>query len=468
MKSKEKFNPFLRLLIFIFFLGLVGICIAIGLFYYIFSIPEPEGLSLASWPKTFTNNFSYWIQYENGAITVTDTGMERLDKYGLWVQIIDETGQEVFSYNKPVNYPISYTASELIEINTSRYENGSTVFASKLERSEEIFNYMIGFPYAVGKYMLYYNGEKIVRLSPVVSIITSFILGVFILFILGYGFWLSRQLSTITKGIRNISLRAYEPIKESGTFSKIYSALNTMYAEIRNSDRIKEDTDRTRREWITNITHDLKTPLSPAKGYAELITDMSEYEIQNVREYGSIILKNINHAEKLMNDLKLTYQLEAGAIPYHPQKIRLIRYLKELVIDIVNDPVFAKRDIEFECNLSEIVVLIDPDLFRRALQNLIVNALVHNTLDTKVKVIVISKEEHDICIMIHDNGIGMSEAEQSELFNRYYRGTNTKEHSDGSGLGLAIAKQIVLLHNGKITVKSEWNKGTEFTILLPL
>lgn len=468
MKNKGNFNPFLRIFIFMFILGVVGICIAIGLFYYIFSIPEPEGLSLASWPKTFTDNFSYWIQYENGTITVTNGGIERLNKYGLWVQIIDEEGQEVFSYNKPVNYPISYSASELIAINTSNYENGSTVFASKSENSEEIFSYIIGFPYTIGKYMLYYNGEKIVRLSPVVSIITSFALGVLIFLILGYGFWLSRQLSTITKGIRNISLRAYEPLKETGIFSKIYAALNTMYTEIKNSDKIKDDTDRTRREWITNITHDLKTPLSPAKGYAELIVDISEAEIQNVQEYGSIILKNINHAEKLINDLKLTYQLEAGAIPYNPQKVRLIRYLKELIIDIVNNPVFSKRDIEFECKLSEIFVFIDPDLFRRALQNLVVNALIHTTSDTKVKVIVSSKGEHDVCIIIHDNGTGMSETELSELFNRYYRGTNTKQHSDGSGLGLAIAKQIILLHNGKITVKSEWNKGTEFTILLPL
>lgn len=468
MKNKGNFNPFLRIFIFMFILGVVGICIAIGLFYYIFSIPEPEGLSLASWPKTFTDNFSYWIQYENGTITVTNGGIERLNKYGLWVQIIDEEGQEVFSYNKPVNYPISYSASELIAINTSNYENGSTVFASKSENLEEIFSYIIGFPYTIGKYMLYYNGEKIVRLSPVVSIITSFALGVLIFLILGYGFWLSRQLSTITKGIRNISLRAYEPLKETGIFSKIYAALNTMYTEIKNSDKIKDDTDRTRREWITNITHDLKTPLSPAKGYAELIVDISEAEIQNVQEYGSIILKNINHAEKLINDLKLTYQLEAGAIPYNPQKVRLIRYLKELIIDIVNNPVFSKRDVEFECKLSEIFVFIDPDLFRRALQNLVVNALIHTTSDTKVKVIVSSKGEHDVCIIIHDNGTGMSETELSELFNRYYRGTNTKQHSDGSGLGLAIAKQIILLHNGKITVKSEWNKGTEFTILLPL
>lgn len=66
-------------------------------------------MSLASWPNNFTNNFSYWIQYENGAIIVTDTGIERLDKYRLWVQIIDETEQEVFSYKSEWNKGTEFT-----------------------------------------------------------------------------------------------------------------------------------------------------------------------------------------------------------------------------------------------------------------------------------------------------------------------------------------------------------------------
>lgn len=95
-----------------------------------------------------------------------------------------------------------------------------------------------------------------------------------------------------------------------------------------------------RREWIANITHDLKTPLSPVKGYAELLVDSSVTETQTVRKYGSIILKNVNHTERLINDLKLTYQLESGAITYNPQEVRMMHFLKELLIGIVNDPFF--------------------------------------------------------------------------------------------------------------------------------
>lgn len=436
------------------------------MFYYAFSIPEPEGLSLADWPSRFTQDFSIWMKNEDGTITIKEIGLDRLDEYGLWLQVVDESGQEVFSHNKPADYPSSYSASELLELAESEYDNGNTVFVSSFEDSGDTWNYLIGFPYAIGKYMLYYNGETVSRLSPLFrTVIFSIFLAGISLFLI-YGLWLTRQMGKISRGIGAVSLRNYQKLPEKGIFSSIYAALNKMDGEIRHSDQLKEETERARREWITNITHDLKTPLSPVKGYAELLADSTTVDAQTVQEYGSIILKNADHAEKLINDLKLTYQLESGAFPFHPEPVRLVRYLKELVIDIANDPAFSNRNIEFECKLPEITAMIDPNLFHRAVCNLVVNALVHNPPDTTVTVSVSEVKGKGISLSVRDNGVGISKEEQAELFDRYYRGTNTKEKSEGSGLGLAIAKQIVVLHNGEITVKSEPGKGTVFSIVL--
>ena len=132
-------------------------------------------------------------------------------------------------------------------------------------------------------------------------------------------------------------------------------------------------------------------------------------DVYKRQEYGSIILKNVDHVERLINDLKLTYQLDSGAFPFHPQQIRLVRYLRELVIDITNDPAFSSRDLEFESDLEEFTFALDPDLFRRAVQNLIVNALVHNHPETKVTISIIRVQESGIHISIRDNGVGMSE-----------------------------------------------------------
>lgn len=160
--------------------------------------------------------------------------------------------------------------------------------------------------------------------------------------------------------------------------------------------------------------------------------------------------------------------MESGVRPYHPTEISFVRYLRELVIDIVNNPAFCNRSIEFESDREEIQICVDKDLFRRAVENLMINALTHNPPETTVAVLVNANQKNKVTVIVRDNGIGMSDEEQAELFDRYYRGTNTKEKPEGSGLGLAIAKQIIMLHGGDIAVNSQPNQGTEFIISLPV
>lgn len=469
MKDKRMSNPVMRVSALMVTLMILAAVTGVVFYMHYFHIPEPEGSSLASWPETFTRNFSYWLtENGEGSVVIKDNGIKKLNEYGLWIQVIDEKGHEVLSYDKPESYPISYTSSQLLAISTSGFENGYTVFTSSFETSDGTWSYFVGFPYAIGKYLLYYNGAAIGRIRPLFRMVILAASCVVILFFFVYMVWITKHLSRITKGIGSISSRGYKSLKEKGMFTDVYAALNQLDGEIRRSDQIQADTDKARNDWIANITHDLKTPLSPIKGYAELFVDHPEMEIQNVQEYGSIVLKNISHMEKLINDLKLTYQLDSGAVPFCPQEVRFTRYIRELVIDIVNDPAFTDRDIRFESNVPEWNLSIDPDLFRRAVQNLVINALVHNPSDTKVTVSVSLEPGNCVCVFVRDNGTGMSEAEQSELFSRYYRGTNTKEKSEGSGLGLAIAKQIVMLHGGDITVKSKPGYGTEFAIVIPL
>ena len=211
------------------------------------------------------------MQNKEGTLVIEDMAIERLDEYGLWIQVVDETGKEVFSHNKPANYPSGYSSSELVALSTSTSGDGNTVFAGIFQDSDQAWSYFIGFPYTIGKYMLYYNGENVGRLSPVFRIGICLIVVLLIVFIFVYGFWLTGHLAKMTKGIGDLSIRSYLPLPEKGMFREVYKELNKMDTSIHNSDQLQRDTERTRREWISNITHDLKTPLSPVKGYAELL-----------------------------------------------------------------------------------------------------------------------------------------------------------------------------------------------------
>mgnify|MGYP000534348020 FL=1 len=96
MKSKRKYKLLGRTVAFIITLILMICIMAIGLFYYIFSIPEPYGISITDFPKNFTNSYTVWTTYENGKLTIEEKGLKRLDEYGLWIQFIDENGEEIF------------------------------------------------------------------------------------------------------------------------------------------------------------------------------------------------------------------------------------------------------------------------------------------------------------------------------------------------------------------------------------
>lgn len=466
MKKRSK-NIVLRISAVISILILLLTAALMGMVYYIFYIPEPEGLSLASWPSIFTDNFAVWLDCEDGKLNVEAKGLTRLDEYGLWIQIVDEDGHEVFSHNKPEDYPNAYSPSELISFTKDNYDENYTLFVSSFEDKGNRWNYIIGFPYAIGKYMLYYNGENLGRLSPIVkTAMLAALLGLIFL-VIAACFWLSHQLSKISAGIKQLSLRTYEPIKEKGTFGEVYKALNKMDDEIKHADQLEAESEQARREWIANITHDMKTPLSPIKGYAEILSQEMLNDEALIQEYASIILKNVNHTEKLINDLKLTYQLESGALPFNPQEVSIIHSLRDCIIDIINDPQFSENDIEFVSSQPEMYAQIDEALFRRAIQNIIINAFMHNSPKTKVAVTVTENDCEKIVISIRDNGTGMDEEALAKLFSRYYRGTNTEQKAEGSGLGLAIAKQIIQLHGGEINVMSQLNEGTEFILSIP-
>ena len=441
---------------------IVLVIMGTAFYHYFFLIP---GLNNPFPPEQVTKNFSLWIQYENGSVSVSRIGLSQLNNNGLWVQILDEYGEEVFSRNKPPDIPTRYLPSELIVINRNNEHPDYTIFAHSTQLSDRTFTYLIGFPHRIGHFTLIYNGERAKSLFPIfIRVIIVMACGL-LLFIFAYTFWLSKNLSTLVKGVNDISSRDYKPLKETGPFSEISRSINRMKTYIRRSDRTKVETDRMRQEWIVNITHDLKTPLSPIKGYAELFAYHPDLEL---KESGMIILRNIEHAEILINDMKMAYQLESNVIPYVPQSVNIVRYLREIMIDIINNPLSANRELEFESSESEIETLLDPSIFYRAIQNLIINALIHNPPGTTVKVLVEVHSKSRLQITIQDNGDGMDEVTASQLFERYYRGTDTKQRTEGSGLGMAIAKQIIHLHGGKIVVQSEIGIGTTFVLKLPM
>lgn len=451
----------------IFFLSLLGAVILGGcLFFLTIIIQKPDGeIARSDWPKHFTEGFKKQIVFVDAAPQIKQTGLAELQDNGIGIQLLDASGQEVFSYQKPEQAGTAYSSVELLELyQKGRTESdGTTALIGTVSNAGDEYAYVLYFPVNISKVTMYLNGERFTGgktvLIPILAALFLLVLAAGVL----YGIFTVRAMKRLMTAVQEISVRSYLPFHESGVFHDLYDSLNTLDAEIRAGDQLRVQTEKMREEWIANITHDLKTPLSPIKGYAELLGEAGEKSREQCQHYAGIMLKNVSYMETLIDDLKLTYQLENGMLPVNREEQNLVRFLKELAIDILNNPEYENRTIHFESMEDSVFFSFDRMLFTRAFRNLIINAFVHGEKTTEI-FLRVSVSDTALKIEVADNGRGMSPQLVEHLFDRYYRGTSTEQKPEGSGLGLAIAKGIIELHSGAITASSIPAVGTTFFI----
>lgn len=455
----------------IFFLSVLGAIItAIGIFYSLITIQTPSGSAIKSdWPKTFTEDFREQIIFINDRPQVKQAGIELLQENGIGLQILDHSGYEVFSYQKPKQAEDTYSNTELLYLyQTGQFEDGETTsFVGTVTLNGNDHAYILYFPVKISKITMYLNGNRFTGGKTIAILIAGILFAVVLISGIVYGFWTTRIMNRLTASIKEIATRSFLPIQVHGAFGDIYDSLNTLDTEIKASDRLREQTEKMREEWIANITHDLKTPLSPIKGYAEILQKHGTKTEEQCGRYARVMLKNVSYMETLIDDLKLTYQLENGMIPLKRQEQNFIRFLKELVIDILNNPEYECRTINFETTGETVLFSYDQTLLTRAFRNLIINAFVHGYENTELT-LQISVANTILKVAVSDNGKGMTADKTGLLFQRYYRGTNTEHKPEGTGLGLAITKSIIELHGGTISVSSIPGVGTDFQIQFPL
>jgi signal transduction histidine kinase len=382
------------------------------------------------------------------------------------VQILDENGEVIQSYYTPEESPHHYTPADLLDI-SGIMQGTYSIFPGSIRSVNQTWTYLVGLPVPVTRVTSFVNRDRYDTLKPVVWVILAVALALLILSTLVYGGIVTRQMDRIRTSIREIATRTFTPTSGEGAFRDLYIELNALNREIQTSDDVRAKTDQFREEWIANITHDLKTPLSPIRGYAELLADQdAKIETGEIHQYGEIIVKNAAYAEQLIDDLKLTFQLKNDLLVLHRQNQNLVRFTRELIIDLLNDPEYSQREISFFSPDDTILYSFDPVFLKRAFNNILTNALVHNNAGTEISVTI--QVHGNIHISIQDNGQGMNQDELDQLFIRYYRGNNMAAKPEGTGLGMAIARQIIEQHGGNIRAESQAGSGTCVSIEFPL
>ena len=264
---------------------------------------------------------------------------------------------------------------------------------------------------------------------------------------------ISRAAKLIAKGKLKTEFETTSDIKE---LIDLTNSLNDMKNELSKTEELQKDL-------MANVSHDLKTPLTMIKAYAELILDININDKEKCKNNLNIIIEEVNRLNNLVNDILALTKVENELDKLDISEFDLIKLIEKIV---KQHNIYVIKDgfsIEFvHDNIKKLIIKADKKKIEQVIYNLLNNALNYTGDDKKV-IIKVSEDNDNYSVMVIDSGKGIDKKEIDHIFDRYYRSKkNHKRYVYGTGLGLSIVKNILLLHNYDYGVRSTKNKGTSF------
>ena len=269
---------------------------------------------------------------------------------------------------------------------------------------------------------------------------------------------LARPIRNINEGAKKLAQGNFEIIFEKAGYKEIDDLVDTLnYAT---GELAK--TDKTRKEIIANVSHDLRTPLTMIKAYSEMIRDLSGDNKEKREEHLKVIIDETDRLTTLVNDMMDISKIESGLFVLNKESFNIYEMIDEIIQRFKLANKENDLNLKIEKSKDDIFVKADKSKIQQVLYNLISNAINHSGENKEIKV-KITTSSKKVKIEIIDNGIGIKKEDLSHIWNRYYRASKSfKRTTSGSGLGLSIVKNILDIHGSNYGVKSEYKKGANF------
>lgn len=414
------------------------------------------------------------VDWKNHQLNLSATTLQQFKEEKAWVQLISSDGKVVDGYGE-VKKSDTYSIHDLQSLSGNTDDSVTAYYDTETEQA-----IIVGVK----------NSSSATKLVESVSKSFLIIFVLLFLLLLTGTFWYARKfgvpLITMMKWIQNLGAGVYEQphdlhqrpimLNKKGKLKRKYrlykdliTTLVQLTETLQQNETGRKKMSQTREEWISGLSHDLKTPLSSIAGYAQMLeSEDYSWTKKETREFAGIIAEKSTYMMELLEDLTLSYRLKNQALPIVKEDVDINEFIRRTIIHFINDPANNGMEFIFRPHHETVIASIDPKWFQRVIDNLLANAVKYNPSGTMITVSISLIEQHLMTITIEDDGIGMDKETLNKLFQRYYRGTNTGDSGNGTGLGMAITKQLVQLHGGSINVKSTPQKGTTVRIIFPL
>ena len=225
--------------------------------------------------------------------------------------------------------------------------------------------------------------------------------------------------------------------------------------------------DESRQEFVSNVSHELKTPITSIRILADSLMSMGDAPVELYQEFMSDISHEIDRESRIIDDLLQLVNLDKNKVALNVEKTNINDLLAAVMKRLQGQAEQRNINISLEC-VRDVIAYVDELKFTRVITNLVENAIKYNNDGGTVSV-QLNADQTYFYIKIVDNGVGIPEDEVDHIFERFYRVDKARSReTGGTGLGLAICREIIHLHHGSIRVSSEYGKGSTFVVRTPL
>lgn len=271
-----------------------------------------------------------------------------------------------------------------------------------------------------------------------------------------------RNLNTAMQKIAEGNLDYSLTTEEKGEFGDLFRNYEDMRLRLKESTEEKVEGEKQNKELISNISHDLKTPITAIKGYVEGLMDGVADTPEKMTKYVRTIYNKANDMDRLINELTFYSGIDSNRIPYNFHRINVNEYFRDCVEEVGLELESENIRLNYS-NLvgPEVRIIADPEQLKRVVNNIISNCIKYMDKKQGIIDIRILDEIDSIRVEIEDNGKGIAAKDLSNIFQRFYRTDASRNSSKGgSGIGLSIVKKIIEDHGGYIWATSKENEGT--------
>jgi len=398
------------------------------------------------------------IAASSSADDITDEAERILTANSLWAMYLNTGGSCNWTVNLPEEIPTEYNIQD-IAVFSKGYLKGYPVFVW----SDENGLLVIGYP--KNSYMKitsnYYPTDMLRKIPLFFLGIVVFDLAVLFLAYSHSKAKISKNTEPIISSIAALSVGKSVNLDLNGELSEIADSINKA------SNIIKRQ-NTARANWISGVSHDIRTPLSVIMGYAERIMNDKDADSQ-MKEQATIISRQSIKIKDFVQDLNLVSRLEYEMQPLQKENIRLSKLLRSYAIDLINSglPDFYSLEINIFPDSENSLIECDAKLIARAINNLVQNSI-HSNPDGCTIILALQVTEGKLLLTVQDNGIGISAEKMEELKNKPHYMESTDDRLDlRHGLGLLLVRQIVEAHQGTIEIESKPQEGYKTNIYFP-